>query len=343
MSRGDLLKKLFQSYLRKNDEAFQSVALEIIAEEQKKNNTLLAEELQKILANHISNSVTVEPKYDLAALPKDKERQALLVEVRKTEHYLPDIILSKDNGELVKEIIEDFQRAEILRSHGIKGRTKILLCGPPGCGKTLLAEVIAAELGLPILYTRFDAIVSSYLGETSANMRKVFDYASRGLWLVFFDEFDAIGKSRDDPSEHGELKRVINSFLQLLDGFQGNSLVIAATNYEGLLDFALWRRFDEILRLEKPTIQEIQTLLVKKLGSVPHPEINPKAVAKRLKGLSHAEVERICYGAIRLSILRDLSTISFKLFDEAVRREKRRLKIIGQAAKRIENSRELSE
>jgi len=96
MSRGDLLKKLFQSYLRKNDEAFQSVALEIIAEEQKKNNTLLAEELQKILANHISNSVTVEPKYDLAALPKDKERQALLVEVRKAEHYLPDIILSKD-------------------------------------------------------------------------------------------------------------------------------------------------------------------------------------------------------------------------------------------------------
>ena len=338
MTRGDPLKKLFLSYLKRNDDSFRSTAMEIIAEEQKKNHTLLAEELQKILSNSGANSVTIEPHYDLSSLPKDRERQALLVEVRKAGRYLPDIILSKENQKIVEEIMGEFRRGEILLSHGIKPRIKLLFCGPPGCGKTLLAEVIAAELGLPILYTRFDTIVSSYLGETSANLRKVFDYATRGTWVVFFDEFDAIGKSRDDITEHGELKRVINSFLQLLDGFRGESLIIAATNHEHLLDAALWRRFDEILRLERPSVHDIRILLSKKLASIPHPKIKPETIASRLKGLSHAEIERICYDAIRLCVLRDLSEITSELFEESLKKEEERLKTIRMADKRITNS-----
>ncbi|MBE9570246.1 MAG: AAA family ATPase [Proteobacteria bacterium] len=338
MARGDLLKKLFLSYLKRNDDTFRNVAMEIIAEEQKKNHTLLANELQKILSNSVMNSTTVKPRYDLSSLPKDRERQALLVEIRKAERYLPDIILSKQNQKAVEEVMEELRRGEILHSHGINRRTKLLFCGPPGCGKTLLAEVIAAELGLPILYTRFDTIVSSYLGETSANLRKVFDYATRGTWVVFFDEFDAIGKSRDDLTEHGELKRVINSFLQLLDGFRGESLVIAATNHEHILDTALWRRFDEILRLERPSVKDIRALLIKKLASIPHPQINPEAIASSLKGLSHAEVERVCYDAIRLCVLRDFSEVTPALFKESMEREKQRLKIIRTADKRIKNS-----
>ena len=242
MARGDLLKQLFSSYVTHNDESFYLAALKIIAEERAKNHALLADDLQRIVQNNSSNVTTVEPRYDLSALPKDAERQAILVEVRRPERFLPEIILSKRNEETLLEILDEFRRAEILKSHGVRPRTKLLFCGPPGCGKTLLAEVMAAELGLPILYTRFDAIVSSYLGQTSANLRKVFDYAAGGTWVVFFDEFDAIGKSRDDLSEHGELKRVINSFLQLLDGFGGESIVIAATNHEHLLDSAIWRR-----------------------------------------------------------------------------------------------------
>lgn len=338
MARGDLLKKLFLSYLRQNDDAFRSVAMEIIAEEQKKNHPLLADELQRILSNNIMNSTMVKPRYDLSSLPKDRERQALLVEIRKAERYLPDIILSKKNQKTIKEIMEEFRRSEILRSHGINPRMKLLFCGPPGCGKTLLAEVIAAELGLPILYTRFDAIVSSYLGETSANLRKVFDYATRGTWVVFFDEFDAIGKSRDDLTEHGELKRVINSFLQLLDRFRGDSLIIAATNHEHLLDAALWRRFDEIMRLARPSVKDIQVLLTKKLASMPHPQIKPEAIASALKGLSHAEVERICYHAIRLCVVGDFSEVTSELFEESVEREKQRLGIVRTADKRIKNS-----
>ncbi len=338
MARGDLLKKLFVSYLRRNDESFRTAAMQIIADEQKKNHTLLAEELQNIFSNAMADNLTIEPRYDLSSLPKDRERQALLVEIRKAERLLPDIILSKENSKILEEIIEEFRRSEILRSHGISRRTKLLFCGPPGCGKTLLAEVLAGELGLPILYTRFDSIVSSYLGETSANLRKVFDYATRGTWAVFFDEFDAIGKSRDDLSEHGELKRVINSFLQLLDGFHGESLVIAATNHEHLLDVALWRRFDEILRLDRPSLADIRTLLQKKLASIPHPKIKSELIARRLKGLSHAEVERICYGAVRLSVLRDLPEVTQELLEESMNRERGRLKAIRTADKRIKNS-----
>lgn len=338
MARGDLLKKLFLSYLKRNDDSFRSAAMEIIAEEQRKSHTLLAEELQRILSNNLMNSTTVEPRYDLSTLPRDRERQAILVEIRRAERYLPDIILSNENQNTTAEILDEFRRREILLSHGIRPRTKLLLCGPPGCGKTLLAEVMAAELGLPILYTRFDAIVSSYLGETSANLRKVFDYATSGTWVVFFDEFDAIGKSRDDLAEHGELKRVINSFLQLLDGFRGESLVIAATNHEHLLDVALWRRFDEILRLECPSVRDIRKLLSRKLASISHPQIKPEVVASRLKGLSHAEVERICYDAIRLCVLRDLPEVTSELFEESVEREKQRIRIIRTTDKRIKNS-----
>ncbi len=114
-------------------------------------------------------------------------------------------------------------------------------------------EALSRELGVPLLVVRFDAVVSSLLGETAANLRKVFDYVARGVWVVLFDEFDAIGRSRDDSTEHGELKRVVNAFLQMLDRFSGRSLIVAATNFEQALDPALWRRFDEIVRFERPS------------------------------------------------------------------------------------------
>jgi ATP-dependent Zn protease len=334
MARGDLLKQLFSSYTKRNDNSFYKAALQIIAEERSKNHSLLAEDLQRVLSGNSWHNTSVEPIYDLSSLPKDAERQAILVEVRKPERFLPEMILSKKNHLTLLEILDEFRRAEILKSHGVKPRTKLLLCGPPGCGKTMMAEVIAAELGLPILYTRFDAIVSSYLGQTSANLRKVFDYACAGTWVVFFDEFDAIGKSRDDLSEHGELKRVINSFLQLLDGFRGDSLVIAATNHEHLLDSAIWRRFDEILRLGRPSAKDIEKLISMKLASIPHPKIEPQMYAKSLLGLSHAEIERICYDAIRFCVLRDIPEVTSELFEESVLREQERIRIIRSTERR---------
>lgn len=327
MASGELLKQLFRSYARRQDEDFRAAALRIIAEEKQKNHHVLATQLERILMNGVSPTSSTSGPSSLEDLPKDRERNSLLLEIRTPNRYLDEIILTQENLHKVLGVLKEYRRGEILKTHGLRARSKLLLCGPPGCGKTLCAEVIASELGLPILYTRFDSVVSSYLGETSANLRKVFDFASRGTWVLFFDEFDAIGKSREDPSEHGELKRVVNSFLQILDGFLAESLVIAATNHEGLLDRALWRRFDEIIYFRRPTVPEIAALLHKKLANYPHDPQGLRELAQKVKGLSHADVERICLNAVRSSIVDDTGRVTTSSLNDAALAEKKRLRL----------------
>ena len=335
MARGELLRKLFLSHLRREDDGFRAIALEVIAEEERKNNHRLAKDLRKILENgkplDMPSPATFERREQL---PKDLERQVFLVDVRESDRSFDEILLSEDRKILVKRVLEEFRKSELLRIHGLRPATKLLFCGPPGCGKTLCSEIISAELGLPLLYTRFDAIVSSYLGETAANLRKVFDYASQGRWVVLFDEFDAIGKARDDTTEHGELKRVINSFLQLLDGFSAPSLVIAATNHEQLLDPALWRRFDEVVDFPPPNVHDIRSLLAMKLKNFPRTGIDLKLMASRLKGMSHADIERICLDALKAAILANQDNVDQAVFEEAIKRQQNRQAIILDAHKR---------
>jgi SpoVK/Ycf46/Vps4 family AAA+-type ATPase len=187
---------------------------------------------------------------------------------------------------------------------------------------------------LPLLYTHFDAVVSSYLGETASNIRKVFEYASRGSWVVFFDEFDAIGKSRDDPTEHGELKRVVNSFLQLLDGFHSESIVIAATNHEALLDSALWRRFDEVIFFGPPSREQIEPLLELKLRPLRHSNVKLSRFVPKLAGLTHADVERICRDAMKTCLMDGEANLSSEALSGAIERQRRRLAIIESGAPR---------
>jgi SpoVK/Ycf46/Vps4 family AAA+-type ATPase len=335
MARGELLRKLFRSYRRGSDEEFRSAALEVIADEEKKKNHRLAKDLLRIMENNGLN-FTGRPLSltNGSTVPKDKDRQTHLVDIREIDRRMDELLLNKEGKCAVERILQEFRRSEVLRIHGMRPATKLLFCGPPGCGKTLCSEIIAAELGLPLLYTRFDAIVSSYLGETAANLRKVFDHAAGGRWVVLFDEFDAIGKARDDEHEHGELKRVINSFLQLLDGFSAPSIIIAATNHEQLLDPALWRRFDEVLNFPRPTISEIQLLLKMKLRNFPHDGLNLKVASSKFKGLSHADVERVCFDATKAAILDDKDSVNQDVFIQALERHKKRVSIARNASKR---------
>ena len=333
MARGELLRKLFLAHRHGNGDEFRAVALEVIAEEEKKQNHLLAKDLHRILENNgpMTSDRTIPPR-QMGSPPKDNERQTFLVDVRHPDRSLDEILLGKDNSGAVNRVLQEYRKSELLRVHGLNPMTRLLFCGPPGCGKTLCSEIIASELGLPLLYTRFDAIVSSYLGETAANLRKVFEYAAHGRWVVLFDEFDAIGKARDDATEHGELKRVINSFLQLLDGFQAPSIIIAATNHEHLLDPALWRRFDEILSFPRPIVHEIRSLLMMKLRNYPRSGLDVGIEASKLKGMSHAEIERICLDAIKSAILHDRDAVDQELFDQAVKRQRARIAITARAA-----------
>ena len=149
-----------------------------------------------------------------------------------------------------------------------------------------------------------------YVGETSKNLHRIFDYARSGSWVLLFDEFDALGKARDDPTEHGEIKRVITAFLQMLDGFRGSSLLIAATNHERLLDSALWRRFDEVVEFPRPTVHQLRKLLRLRLRSVAHPGIDVEAAAHHLKGLPYAAGEKAAWDARRSAILAGRSAVT---------------------------------
>ena len=195
-----------------------------------------------------------------------------------------------------------------------------------------MAEVMAAELAIPMLYVRFDAVVSSLLGETAANLRKVFDYARRGQWVLFFDEFDAIGRSRDDATEHGEIKRVLNSFLQIMDNFDGRSLVIAATNFEQVLDPAIWRRFDEMVRFERPQEHQLKLLVRKRLVPVSFSDAQADRLAVSLAGSSYADAERVCLDIRKACALRNDRQVRNQDADNALAKHAYRRSVLEKAS-----------
>jgi SpoVK/Ycf46/Vps4 family AAA+-type ATPase len=328
MASGDLLKRLFLSYRRGDSKEFFAAAQELIAEEEQRNHHVLARDLQKILDNGNGRPVSSIRRFDFDQLPQDKERGTTLLEIRTPQRYLDELIVSPELREQIDIVLEEYRAIQVLQTNNLRARQKLLLAGPPGCGKTLCAEVIASELGLPLIYTRFDAVISSYLGETAANLRKVFDYAQRGIWVVFFDEFDAIGKSREDVEDHGELKRVVNTFLQLLDNFVSDSIFIAATNHERLLDRALWRRFDDILYFDRPTIEQIRQLIDMKLSSVRHQNLDIDKFADLMVGWSHADVERVCFEAMKIAVLFRQTIATDEIFEMAYERQQRRFEIV---------------
>lgn len=201
-------------------------------------------------------------------------------------------------------MLHEFNREDVLRAHGLRPSDRLLFCGPPGCGKSLAAEVIAYELGRPLVIVRTDSVVSSFLGETAANLRKVFEFIAASPMVVLFDEFDALGKERDDATEHGELRRVVNAVLQMLDDYTGRSLVIAATNHERMLDTAIWRRFEEVLFLKPPTDAQLRRLLKVKLRGVRYEfDIDEAGALPCFRGVSHADAERIVRRAIKDAVL----------------------------------------
>jgi SpoVK/Ycf46/Vps4 family AAA+-type ATPase len=321
MPEGRLLRKLITAGVRAEPDEFRRIAEEVIHEERAKKHHLLANDLERILYGQTSAKPALRSVH---SVPTDRERGLALLEIREPVRDLGDIVLSDANRAVVDDLLLEQGRAELLASYGLKPVTKLLLCGPPGCGKTLTAEVLATELGLELALVRTDAAVSSYLGETAANLRRVFDFIEAGRYVVLFDEFDAIGKEREDPSEHGELKRVVNAFLQMLDGYRGSSVIIAATNHESMLDSALWRRFDEVMSLEPPTMEHVRKLLAIKLRAVRSDlPLSDRSFVKLFVGMTHAQIEHIVLRAIKAMVLRGGEFVTRDLVEQALAREKK--------------------
>jgi len=234
-----------------------------------------------------------------------------------------DVVLSARNTQTFLDLIAEFRHGDTLRRHGLAVTSKLLFCGPPGCGKSLTAEVFAHELGLPFLVARLDAIISSFLGETASNLRKLFDEAERRPCVLLLDEFDALARTRGDNAEHSEMRRVVNSLLMLVDRFKGRGFVIAATNVEESLDPAIWRRFDEVIVFDLPDARQIRRLIDMKTRNFPIAFDLSERIG-RLVGYSYAEIERVCMSAIKRSILKGAKTVLESEFDVALTEGRRR-------------------
>ena len=198
---------------------------------------------------------------------------------------------------------------------------------PRGCGKTATAEAISNELEIPLLYVRFDSVISSLLGETAANLRRIFDYAEHEKWVLFFDEFDALGRSRATEQDHAELKRVVSTFLQLLDQFTGQSLVIAATNHHMFLDPALWRRFDEIVPFDLPTAEQLRELVDILMRNWLTDQLHDENL-NIMEGMSHADIERACLNSKKWAIMAGENKVTLQVLEKSLKKERQRLRLI---------------
>lgn len=324
MARGELMKRLLASYGR--DEEFRAVAEQIINEEEKKNNRVLARTLRKTLESKpraAGVSSPVQGPRALAPLIPFPEATNDFVERVEPKHDKGDIVLSPENERIFLGLIKEYRRADEVRRRALPVRSKLLFCGPPGCGKTLCAEIFAAELGLPFFIVKLDQLVSSYLGETASNVRKVFEFARKQTCVLFFDEFDAIARAREDNGEHNELRRVVNSLLVFIDRLSPKGFFIAATNLDNTLDPAIWRRFDEVIWFDMPDQGMIDRFLRMKFKNIPL-TFDPKAFSRELEGFSYAEIDRVCNTSIKSALIEGRDVVGEYEFTVAISEERRR-------------------
>jgi SpoVK/Ycf46/Vps4 family AAA+-type ATPase len=315
----ELLRRIVKSYRARDDDGFVRAVETLIESERKQGHVHLAKDLANLLKNGNNHQLTRSTS-NLSQPPRSKGEALSLIDVKRPTKTMRDIVLADETKSEVERILVEFGKRNELAGFGLSPKKKLLLFGPPGNGKTLCAEVLANELDLPLFYVRFDGLVGSYLGETAANLRRVFDYASQGLGVLFFDEFDALGKSRDDHEDVGELKRVVNSYLQLLDNYQGPGPVIAATNYERLLDHALWRRFDALVFFPQATESQLIQYFSTRLGAFELRDFGPEEAAGWCTGSSYSDAARTCTEALKTMILSGKRYVSAAMFKDAAER-----------------------
>jgi SpoVK/Ycf46/Vps4 family AAA+-type ATPase len=298
------VKALIRSHAEGDEERFYSVALQVAAQAARQGHGRFAQELRDVVDNaRTRGTMTSGQRVRPVPVVQPRGELAGLLSAAYPKTRLADMAVSSDTRRRLERVLtEQRQRAQLL-SHGLYPQRKLLLVGPPGTGKTMTASALAGEMTLPLFSIQLHSLITKYLGETAAKLRLIFDEIQQTRAVYLFDEFDALGTDRAARNEVGEIRRVLNSFLQFIENDESDSVIVAATNYPAVLDRALTRRFDAVIRYGLPDKAVALQVLKGRLALVETGDVNWSAVQKATNGLSHAEIARACETAVKNAII----------------------------------------
>lgn len=325
--KSQTLRKLIRAIAARSNDDLDRIAFQIVRDEKRVGHTRLAEELDGLLKSETavhrdSDDDAEEASPDtgsLAELPRSRRYRDPLATIIPREQLEHHMVLPPEVESRFARIEKEYSARNRLAKHGMVPRKKILLYGPPGCGKTLGAKRLAWNLGLPLMKVRFDSLVSSYFGESSSNLRNVFDASAANPCVLLLDECDFVARSRHQTNDIGEASRIVNTILLLLDEYESPGLFVATTNVADKLDAAIFRRFDEAFEVPPPSEDEIERLLHQTLSSMDvDPKINWVELASTMVGASAAKVVKLSRDAAKLAILDDRSRIEKSDLEQAL-------------------------
>lgn len=313
---------LLKSHVEGDDREFLSVAMQAAAHEARLGHATVAQQLRDLIDEAKRRSSTLQSRAGQLVVLEPRGDLANLLSVQTPEIRLNDMALPETLAGRLRRVLLEQRQQTMLRAHGLTPRRKLLFIGPPGSGKTMTASALAGELHLPLFTIMLEGLITKFMGETAAKLRLVFEAIRQTPGVYLFDEFDALGAHRNQSNDVGEIRRVLNSFLQLLEKDSSQSLIVAATNHPEMLDRALFRRFDDVIEYALPDSKLAGEILARKLAPFQTEDVEWSLVLPAVEGLSQAELVRASEEAAKRAVLGGSSRITSEALLAALQERK---------------------